>query len=159
MNKKKLLDSLKFLKLNLETLANLLNVSLPTVHRWANNSDKIPGPTKEVIRAWVRLEQYNLPWGNLIKIGNETKVHEIIENFTKSHRDKIIKTVTKRGADKKINWKINYNKNTIETKYVRIYFDTNNMATQYSLLDYFPGIDIDFLIEEAVYFLNNLDKD
>jgi hypothetical protein len=44
--------------------ARLLSVDPRTLRRWVENPGEIPGPAEQALRAWVRLNQYGLPWSH-----------------------------------------------------------------------------------------------
>lgn len=56
------IDALATLGLSQLAAARLLSVDPRTVRRWVENPAEIPGPAEQALRAWVRLNEYGLPW-------------------------------------------------------------------------------------------------
>lgn len=61
MNKDELIQCLHTLSLNQTEAAQLLSVSPRTVRRWLEG-EEVTGPAEHALRAWIRLQQRNLPW-------------------------------------------------------------------------------------------------
>lgn len=55
-------QALAALGLSQVAAARLLSVDSRTVRRWVENPAEISGPAKQAIRAWIRLNEYGLPW-------------------------------------------------------------------------------------------------
>lgn len=163
MDKEEFLKALELLKLPPKDLAEFLCITTRTVNRWIKRPSEITGPAKQAIRAWVKLESMGLPWYGISKFNfDEDGVHKNIKEFSESNRDKIIEKVLTRSEDKTIKWRIDLSKNLIYLSFINIYFNDYNMVTEYRLLDFSSNtcsfIDIPFLIEEAIYFLNKKSK-
>ena len=55
-------ECLQHLAISQIEAATLLSVNPRTVRRWAENHTEIPGPTEQVLRAWIRLQNLGFPW-------------------------------------------------------------------------------------------------
>ena len=62
MNKAEFNNYLKELGLTQTAFALLLSVSSRTVRRWAQKPDKITGPSKQALFAWVKLHRQGFAW-------------------------------------------------------------------------------------------------
>lgn len=75
MTKKELQHCLERLGLSDGEAALLLSVDRRTVRRWRANPAEIPGPAKQALRAWVRLDERGLAWRpDSVAIGEDNPV-------------------------------------------------------------------------------------
>jgi hypothetical protein len=54
------------LHLTQREIAKLMNVAERTVRRWFKEPEKMYGPARETLRAWLKCERNGLDWGNRI---------------------------------------------------------------------------------------------
>jgi len=57
-----LLALMRELRLGTKVAANLLDVEPKTVQRWLNGEVQVPGPVRQAMSAWKRLQQAGIPW-------------------------------------------------------------------------------------------------
>ena len=92
-------DTLATLGLSQVAAARLLSVDPRTVRRWVENPAEISGPAEQALRAWVRLNEYGLPWSpdgvDLVECDPEQIARHRLHTL---ELDALLEKVKKRGG-------------------------------------------------------------
>jgi len=160
--KQEFVDCLNELGLSQVEAAKLLSVNPRTLNRWTENPNEVSGPAEQALRAWLRLQRYNLPWrpDGFSIAENDSSLPEQIARL-RNHcisLDDILNKVGKRGGTK-LPWQIDLKRGTakLETIEVGFYKLPNGGFTPavYRRIDQQPNIECDqVLLEEAIFAIH-----
>lgn len=118
MSKSEFSQCLSELGLSQASAAELLSVNARTVRRWAENPAEIPGPARQALQAWRRLNKFGLPWRpDGIALPGDTD-DELAEQISKLRYhaigiDRILRRVRERGGPT-APWKVSLDKRKAE---------------------------------------------
>jgi len=117
--------TLDYLGISLAELADLFQLNVRTVRRWAENPGEIPGAAEQALRAWVRLQRLGLAWRpDGIAIGERSS--ELAEQIKAHLRhavdlDALIQRVNRRGGPK-TPWKVDLKAHQATLGEVEVFF-------------------------------------
>ena len=135
--------------------ARLLSVDPRTLRRWVENPGEIPGPAEQALRAWVRLNQYGLPWSpdgvDLVELDPEQIARHRVHTI---QLDELLEKVRERGGPS-APWVVDLRKckATLEKAEVTFYrLRSGGFSPQtYSRRDQKPDLQRDwYIIEDAL---------
>ena len=154
------------LDLTQSELAKLLQVNPRTVRRWADCPEEMPGPAEQVLRAWLRLKSFGLPWHphkEILPMEINTSLAELIDDYRAQRYEIVTPAIerVRREGGPKMPWRVEINKGTAKLGLLTVEFyevDGGKFSPQTYYYD--DGRDIEterdcLLIDDAYACIQN----